>query len=413
MKTKLFFTFAVFIFFLSFIISTSCHRVSTTPEESSEKNIEKLLLTLNLNNAPAEVYSISGILERTGYSSIQRIFTISGDSAYADFGQVVVGTWHLSVSAFDSSNQEIYHGETDVTIQAGQINTIMLTLNPVTGGLVVIVNWGTPTTGDYIYTYNFRDPPRNVYRFNLQTSLLEQLTNEDMSEFPVYLSNIDKIGYQRPYIHQFWIMDKNGSNKQFLFQQSFDMEMPDFAPGNQRLCFYLIEGGGRRLGLMNFDGTEFEYLTPYSSLNNAIPDINDAGDRILYQSDLTGNYNIFMMNLQNNTTEQLTFNSYKSTYPQWSSNNNGFYYLMETTDSVQIIYQNLNSNSAETIISLADPYIIDFTFSPDEQKICLLCSPNFGNYEPRNIYIYDLNTNQISQKTFTNFLFDRPKWYQF
>jgi Tol biopolymer transport system component len=402
-------TVLVFTFLLLFYIF--CSENVSLLNKSTEK--ENFRITLLLKSMSTTIKSIVGILERDGFSSIQRDFSISSDSAYADFGEVIAGIWHLTVSAYDSILQEIYHGETDVTIIAGQTNTVYLTLNPVTGGLIVIVNWGTQPSGDYIYTYSFRPSPYNVYRYNLQNSLLEQLTDSVMSEFPLYISNLEKIGYQHPYVHEFWLMNLNGTNQSYYFSMNFDMEKPVYSAGSQKLCFYVIENDYRRLGIMNYDGTDFEYLTASVNYNNATPDINDSGELILYQSDQSGVYNIYLLNLSNMVSEQLTFNSIRSVYPQWSRVHRGFYYLRESSNLVEIIFYNLANSTLETVASFEYPYVLDYVFSPNEDRLALICSETWSLETVRNLYLYDINNHTLSQMTYTDLSFDRPRWYHF
>ncbi len=128
------------VLFLSSLL-ISCHKQVVTSPAQQEDTVN-FLAKMSISNAPSEVASITGILEREGYSSVTAAFDMQADTATADFGSIYSGLWHLSVTAYSDSNEAIYKGETDVYIYPGKENIIYLQLNPLTGKLTVIVTWG-------------------------------------------------------------------------------------------------------------------------------------------------------------------------------------------------------------------------------------------------------------------------------
>ncbi|MEJ2637316.1 MAG: LamG domain-containing protein [Calditrichia bacterium] len=131
---------------LTFIVINSCgQKQDITGQEKADLQTAPLLLAMPTNSIPAPVLSITGTLTRPNYDSISAKFIVRDDTAYLDFGQIYAGTWHLAVSAYDSTESLLYFGETDVNVMAGRQNTVFLQLNPVTGNLEVIVTWGDNT----------------------------------------------------------------------------------------------------------------------------------------------------------------------------------------------------------------------------------------------------------------------------
>ncbi len=181
---------------------------------------------------------------------------------------------------------------------------------------------------------------------------------------------------------------------------------------NNKIYFYSIEST-RRLAVVDYDGQNFQYLTETN--NNAHPEINSSGDSLLFHSDRTGTQNIYLLNLSAMTESQITFNSERSVKPRWSSNKNGFYY--HKTDSsgyADIMFYNLHNNTSEIFYEMSNLYIHNYGLSPDENKIALLCSNSPSTTAiPTNLYIYDIATGSLSQKTFANLLLAKPRWYNF
>ncbi len=105
-----------------------------------------LKIGLSMKNAPSDVASIIGVLSREGYDTLRSAFTISDDFATCSFTQIAVGTWHLQVSAYNSSNVMTYFGSTEVEVLPGQTTPVSLTLNPATGSISITVTWGGQDT---------------------------------------------------------------------------------------------------------------------------------------------------------------------------------------------------------------------------------------------------------------------------
>ena len=371
-------------------------------------------LKIAMHNAPENVFSIHGTLEKTGYNSISQQFVINNDTATAFFGDIVAGTWHLSVTAFDSMQNAIYFGETDVAVNAGQTNTVYLQLDPLTGSLVVMVTWGNPvfTSNEYIYMHTHDYSPKIIYRYNFKTSLLEQLTNENYTSYPVYLKNINKIGYTNKTRNEYWIMNTNGLNKSSLFSfSSYNIHHQSYSPATNKTYFYSIESS-RRLVEMDYNGQNLRYLTDNN--NDAYPEINITGDSLLFHSNRYGIHNIFLLDLLTMSETQLTFNTESSWRPRWSNINNGFYYhLTDSLGYVDIMFYNFNNGISESVINLNSLYIHAYCPSPDESKFALICSHSSSyTTRPQDLYIYDMATSTLTQKTYANLLLTKPQWYQ-
>ncbi len=79
----------------------------------------------------------------------------------------------------------------------------------------------------------------------------------------------------------------------------------------------------------------------------------------------------------------------------------------------KVIFYNFDTQTPEMFLQLNNLFIYNFNFSPDANKIALTCATSSNQGEPQNLYIYDLVTNNLTQKTYANLLFTKPKWFAF
>ena len=102
-------------------------------------------LALLFSSPPPEITHIVATLSRQGYTT-RTLALVIQDSTHASgsFNDVVVGTWHLRVEAFDSGSIAQYAGETDVEVRPGQLSQVALQLVSTTGSIQITVTWGTP-----------------------------------------------------------------------------------------------------------------------------------------------------------------------------------------------------------------------------------------------------------------------------
>lgn len=190
-NNNLFKIFSIFLICLIYILQ--CDKAVNDPQAANEP--APILFKLTLVNPPSSVHSIVGLLERSGYDPIQQAFTVTGDTAIGDFGQVVAGIWHLSVTAFDSNQTAIYFGETDVTVLAGQFNIVNLHMNPLTGELIVVVSWSDGSTDNYALEFDGIDDRVIVTDNN---GNLDSLSNQITIEAWIFAHSIP--AYNKPRI---------------------------------------------------------------------------------------------------------------------------------------------------------------------------------------------------------------------
>lgn len=253
----------------------------------------------------------------------------------------------------------------------------------------------------------------DIYRYNLQTEKLEKLTQDGQVynyADPIYMEDVNRIGYRAANSGGFLSMTLRGLDQSILFYLTEGGIGLDYCSNTQKIFMYT--GSPRKLAMVDNNGDNFTYLTNPESCNDARPAVNAWGDKILFQSDTTGIYQIYLLDLNSNTTTQLTFEGNSKAFPKWSNNESGFYYEEMTEDNSHgiLIYYDFSSNSASEIARFTDFIPFYYTISPDEDKIALTFSTLGG---VRNLYIYDIKNQTLEQKTDLSKIFEGLQWYRF
>ncbi len=136
------------IFIFSAFIALSCNKSNPVGPSLSNKSNTAIKIGFSIKDAPADVASVVGILSRQGYDTLTSQFAISNDTAQCEFDNIVAGTWHLQVNAYDGTNALKYSGGKDVQVVGGEITAVNLVLNPTTGSINVTVTWGAAAAGN-------------------------------------------------------------------------------------------------------------------------------------------------------------------------------------------------------------------------------------------------------------------------
>jgi hypothetical protein len=168
------------LFLLITLIYFSCSNPDNNPvggiEQSKEKS--KLLVSFSMKTAPAEIVRIVGILSRTGFETIEKDFSISGDSATCEYANITIGNWHLRVNALDNLNAIKFAGETDVQVNPGSVTPVFLVLDPVSGGISIKVFWGTTSASGNGMVFDAIDDYVQIKQSNTLDNIDSALTME-------------------------------------------------------------------------------------------------------------------------------------------------------------------------------------------------------------------------------------------
>lgn len=116
----------------------------TNNSTQSGQGTEKLICNMSLRPAIDSGYTVTrvGVWIIKGAFEDSMNLTISGDTAYGTFNSLSVGTYSISVKAYDNQTL-IAEGSGTGEVIAGQTSVARIRLYFVTGGITIIVGWGS------------------------------------------------------------------------------------------------------------------------------------------------------------------------------------------------------------------------------------------------------------------------------
>ena len=245
------------LFLLFAMVLIAMFACEQTPEDKNQElDPGTLLLQMEMQYIPTEVYAMSGSLSRDGFETIEFDLEISNQAAYAMVHGIVEGIWVLKVYAYDAMGAIVYTGSTEVEVIAGEITPVHLDLLN-TGSLEISVTWGGG------------EPPTHDDRFE---------DNDQMSE-ATHLSEGEY--YQNLYI-------ESGDDDWFSISLS--------APHIGVIINYRDHHGDIRMELYSADGTllaSSKHLHDYSIIDYYAHDHGTLYVRVYSASGQARNYMIW------------------------------------------------------------------------------------------------------------------------
>jgi Tol biopolymer transport system component len=119
-----------------------------------------------------------------------------------------------------------------------------------------------------------------------------------------------------------YVIDIDGTGLTKLTQDPdplvpIDDTRPDWSPDGARIAFQSNRTGNNEIYLMNPDGSDVRQLTSHPA-TDAAPEWSPDGERIAFQSNRDGNDDIWVMNADGSGLVQLTDNAVRDAKPSWS-----------------------------------------------------------------------------------------------
>ena len=130
-----------FVLLFMFLVITYCTNLNDNPVQAPSTPSPDTQLLFTMDTIPANVQSVKGFLARAEFDTIFFDFVLNGNQAHAKVENIQPGTWYLQVDAFGGEGTLLYSGNTFVRVEPGKITPVYLSLNPVTGGLIIFVTW--------------------------------------------------------------------------------------------------------------------------------------------------------------------------------------------------------------------------------------------------------------------------------
>ncbi|WP_347925115.1 DUF5050 domain-containing protein [Pontimicrobium sp. SW4] len=217
--------------------------------------------------------------------------------------------------------------------------------------------------GEYIVFTSERVGWWKIWLLNLKTNTYKQLTDSKNAEyFPSWSPNSKEILFisSRNGSSQIFKMDANGKSQQNLTDDNKAYATPSWGKDNK--IYYSIKmNGAYQIARMNPDGTKKEVLTN-SNGNKLMPQLSNDKTQLLYYGDASGNLEIYVLNLKQNKTTQLTNHPLMDMRARWSYDDKKIIFERGNKGSNHHIYiMDSNGSNVKKLTNNGYNYAASFT----------------------------------------------------
>ena len=168
----------------------------------------------------------------------------------------------------------------------------------------------------------------DIFRLNISNSNILPLTNGPSGVInvePVVHPKSKRIAFssnRTGKAHIYTMNSTGGAVRQLTFAGHYNAT-PDWSPLQDKLVFSGKDGGHFDIFIVNSNGTGLRRLTHLKKPNGQranceSPSFSPDGRFVVFTSDVTGTYQLFIMNLDDLFIEQITFDRHHYKSPKWS-----------------------------------------------------------------------------------------------
>jgi tricorn protease len=268
-------------------------------------------------------------------------------------------------------------------------------------------------SGDNIFFSSDRDLKLNIWQYNTATKDTRQITKH--TEFDVMWpsGNGDQLVYENGgYIYKLNL--KTGQSEKLNVTINFDNPnlIPYYKNVKENIHSFAVSPTGKR-ALFDARGDIFsvpaengitENLTESQGIREIFPGWSPDGKYISYYSDLTGEYELYLLeNRKDAKPRQVTFNSSAWKYqPLWSPDSK---YLLFSDRTLNLRLIEVSTGKLTDVDHATGSELRSYSFSPDSRWIAY-CKE--GSNDKTAIWVYDITTGKKSQVTDGTYTDDNP-----
>ncbi len=191
------------------------------------------------------------------------------------------------------------------------------------------------------------------------------------------------------YLLDFDPMTGSGGNLVRLTDGGGNDGWPTWSPDGRRIAFQSDRSGNWDIWIINVDGTGLTQLT-HSPADDEHPDWSPDGKKIAFSSDRSGNSDIWVIGADGSNPVNLTHAPRRDRYPMWSPDGKTIAFNTNRDGDQEIYLMNANGSNQRNITRSPNSTEGLADWSPDGKRL-VLYSNRSGNKE---IYIVDLASGQ-------------------
>jgi formylglycine-generating enzyme required for sulfatase activity/serine/threonine protein kinase len=161
--------------------------------------------------------------------------------------------------------------------------------------------------------------------------------------------------------------------------------------GGGLIAFNSNRTGNNEIYLINADGSNLGRLT-FSPADDRIPSWSPDGKEIAYQSNTDGDWEIYVLTLDGGRTRQVTSNTCNDYAPEWSPDGDRFVFYSDCDGNREIYTVNVDGSGRKQLTQTEQKYNWFPNWSPDGRQVTY-SSNQSGNYQ-----VYVMNADGSSSR---------------
>ena len=168
----------------------------------------------------------------------------------------------------------------------------------------------------------------DIFKFHLQNLTFSPLTKGPAGKInvePVMHPKTKQIAFSsdRNGKTMIYVMSRKGTNIQQITFAGNHNASPDWHPYKNQMVFSGLSNGKMDLFLISAEGTGLKRLTRLKRqngtwANSESPSFSPDGQFVVFRSDVSGSYQLYIMNLEDLSIERISFDRYNYQSPKWS-----------------------------------------------------------------------------------------------
>jgi TolB protein len=210
---------------------------------------------------------------------------------------------------------------------------------------------------------------------------------------------------------EIWVMDYDGQNQHPLTSLKTISLTPRWSPDLSRIaftCFAPYHGlVGPQICMYSVDANKVITFPRFKGTNSS-PAWSPDGSKLMFESSMLGNPEIFVSDANGGSPKRLTFANGASTSPSWNPKTGATVVYVSDRGGIPKLYM-MNADGTNSVeLDLPDKgYLIDPSWSPNGALLAFSWRRPDNNYD---IYVMDPTSRSIVQITHDTGRNERPSW---
>lgn len=196
--------------------------------------------------------------------------------------------------------------------------------------------------GNKLALESVEDGGSDIYVFDQNTEALVQVTDSSRYEWhPTFRPDGAAIAYDvsTKIGPDIYLQNLSGGTPVRITDHPESEQASQFSPNGKQIAFHRrVNGSDDNYDMIIRDlesGTERAFAN--TKENDSYPNWSPKGDRIVFSSNRTGEFNLFIVCTQSDGVQQLTYGSGNEKYPKWSPDGRSILYQSDS-DSKKALY---------------------------------------------------------------------------